>query len=61
MEQTSMNHRTIAALRKCGHHLHHNAGYKSGVDEENLLNMLTDDEKATLCELLEKCLQGWNS
>lgn len=60
MENTTINRRTMMAIRKCGHFLHHNAGPASGLDEETLLAPLTDEEKEVLASLLEKCLNTWN-
>lgn len=60
MEQTSVDSQVVVALRKCGHHLHHNANRASGVTDEALLSALTEDEKKTLYDLLEKCLQSWS-
>ena len=60
MENMTLSKRTMVALRKCGHYLHHNAGPKSGLDEETLLAVLSDEEKETLASLLEKCLENWN-
>ena len=55
------NNRTIVALRKCGHFLHHTANRASGIDEETLLSVLTDEERETLASLLEKCLDNWKT
>lgn len=60
MENTTLNKKTMMALRKCGHYLHHNAGPASGLNEDILMAPLSDEEKESLCSLLEKCLQSWN-
>jgi len=49
--------RLIVLLRRCGHFLHHNIGREG--DTAPLLSALTDDERATLESLLEKCLNSW--
>lgn len=57
----------ILLLRKCGHHLHHNFGHgnKEGKAEARpaspTLDALTEEEKATLISLLDKCLKGWQA
>lgn len=60
MENKTLNDRTMMALRKCGHYLHHNAGPASGLTAETLFAPLTDEEKETLASILEKCLENWN-
>lgn len=59
-EVEGLEKRTVVAMRKCGHYLHHTAGAKAGISEEALLAVLSKEEKETLCLLLEKCLQDWN-
>lgn len=49
----------VISLRGCGHYLHHSAGKESGKTNAELLAALTDDEKKTLTELLQKCLKSW--
>lgn len=51
--------RILILLRKCGHHLHHNVGHDT--DAAALVNMLTTEEKTSLEEILQKCLQHWKS
>lgn len=47
----------LVLLRRCGHHLHHNAGHDTKADI--LVGMLTEEEKASLEAILQKCLQNW--
>ena len=49
--------RMIALLRKCGHFLHHSMG--PGADAAPLTEALSAEERATLENLLEKCLKHW--
>lgn len=51
--------RILVLLRRCGHHLHHNAGRDASADR--LIGMLTAEEKASLEAILQKCLQHWQS
>lgn len=60
-EVECLEKRTVMAMRKCGHYLHHTAGAKAGISEEILLVALSKEEKETVCLLLEKCLQNWNA
>lgn len=48
--------KVISLLRRCGHHLRHNAG---NTGSEQLLAVLSEEEKETLIVLLKKCLQSW--
>ena len=52
----------VVSLRKCGHFLHHSAG--AGAEQkrtnQELLAALTQEEKETLTNLLQKCLKSWN-
>ena len=52
----------IVSLRRCGHFLHHSAGAGAEQKKTNqeLLAALTEDEKKTLTQLLQKCLKDWN-
>lgn len=50
----------IVSLRRCGHFLHHSAGKDQEKTSQELLSALTEDEKKTLTELLQKCLKQWN-
>lgn len=52
----------IVSLRRCGHFLHHSAGAGTEQKKTNqeLLKALTEDEKKTLTQLLQKCLMDWN-
>lgn len=61
MDTTTMNtdDSVIVTLRRCGHFLHHSAGKDSGKTNAELLAALSDDEKKTLVELLDKCLKSW--
>lgn len=60
-ESSSMTteERILVHLRRCGHHLHHNAGHDT--DAAALFDMLTAEEKASLEVILQKCLQRWQS
>ena len=51
--------RMIVLLRKCGHFLHHSMG--SGADAAPLTEALSAEERATLENLLEKCLKHWET
>ena len=55
----SLDDAALVTLRKCGHFLHHSAGKDSDRTSEELLSVLTDDEKRTLIDILEKCLNTW--
>lgn len=55
----TMEGRVIALLRRCGHHLHHNAG--RGADSAQLLSFLSEEEKESLAALLEKCVKSWQT
>lgn len=48
----------LALLRQCGHFLHHMG---PGSDPARLMSALTDEERATLRALLEKCLTSWQA
>lgn len=48
----------IVLLRKSGHYLHHSAGNGKDVNKK-LLSALSEEEKNTLVELLQKCTQDW--
>lgn len=56
----TLDERTVTLVRRCGHHLHHNAAGKS-VDNAQLLSVLSEEEKETLASLLEKCLNSWQA
>lgn len=56
-ENMTIDDKVISLLRGCGHYLHHNA---SGESEE-LLSMLSVDEKKELISILKKCLKKWNN
>lgn len=43
----------VQLLRKCGHYLHHSG------KEDTAVRSLTDEERKTLCRLLEKCYAEW--
>lgn len=49
----------VRLLRKCGHYLHHSAGKDQGKSNEELLAALSDEEKRTLADILQKCLDSW--
>lgn len=49
----------VLSLRKCGHFLHHSAGADKGRTNAELMAALTEEEKRTLAELLQKCLRSW--
>lgn len=49
----------VISLRKCGHFLHHSAGKGNEKTNAELLSALSDEEKKTLTELLQKCLTSW--
>ena len=51
--------RMISLLRRCGHFLHHSMG--SGADAAPLTEALSAEERATLENLLEKCLKHWET
>lgn len=51
----------VVSLRRCGHFLHHSAGGEKKISNQELMAALTDDEKKTLTELLQKCLNCWNA
>lgn len=51
----------ILSLRKCGHFLHHSAGRDQAKTNAELASVLTDEEKKTLTDLLEKCLKSWQA
>lgn len=51
--------RVITALRRCGHHLHHHVGKGKEMESIQLPENFTEEEKAELAALLEKCLEGW--
>lgn len=56
----TLEEKTVVLMRRCGHHLHHNASGKT-VDSAELLRALSDEEKETLASLLEKCLNSWGT
>lgn len=49
----------VHLLRKCGHYLHHSAGKDQGKNHEELLAVLSDEEKRALADILQKCLDSW--
>lgn len=51
----------VISLRKCGHFLHHSAGKNQTKTNAELLAVLTEEEKKTLTELLQKCLNSWQT
>lgn len=51
----------VVSLRRCGHYLHHSAGKDQNKTNSELLSALTDDEKKRLTELLQKCLNSWQT
>lgn len=51
----------IISLRQCGHFLHHSAGKEQGKTNTELAAALSDEEKKTLVELLQKCLKHWEA
>lgn len=51
----------VISLRKCGHFLHHSAGKDQAKTNKDLLTALTDDEKKILTDLLQKCLNSWET
>lgn len=51
--------RLVALLRRCGHHLHDNAG--RGADAAALTAALTGADKAALETLLQKLLAAWKN
>lgn len=51
--------RILDLLRRCGHHLHHNAGHDT--DAAALVSVLTTEEKTSLETILQKCLRHWQS
>lgn len=51
----------VVSLRRCGHFLHHSAGKDQGKTNAELVAVLTDEEKKTLTELLQKCLNSWQN
>lgn len=63
LDITKMNadEAAVFSIRKCGHFLHHSAGKDSTKTNEELMAALTEEEKKTLTELLQKCLASWNS
>lgn len=48
---------TLRALRRCGHHLHHNVARDTPAEE--ILSCLTENEQTVLRELLTRCLDSW--
>lgn len=55
----TIEERILVLLRKCGHHLHHNAGHDTNAAA--LVDVLTAEEKNSLETILQKCLQHWQS
>lgn len=53
----TIDERILVLMRRCGHHLHHNAGHDTNAAA--LFDMLTEEEKASLEVILQKCLQRW--
>ncbi|MGM9662628.1 MAG: hypothetical protein ACI3WR_05995 [Oscillospiraceae bacterium] len=51
----------VLSLRRCGHFLHHSAGADKGKTNAELMAALTEEEKKTLAELLQKCLRSWET
>ncbi|MGM9618463.1 MAG: hypothetical protein ACI3W8_01295 [Oscillospiraceae bacterium] len=51
----------VISLRKSGHFLHHSAGADKGRTNAELMAALTEEEKKTLTELLQKCLRSWET
>lgn len=51
--------KTVLLLRKCGHFLHHSAGGDG--QSASLQNALSPEERETLENLLEKCLNYWQN
>lgn len=51
----------VISLRKCGHYLHHSASKDQAKTNAELVAALTDDEKKTLIDLLQKCLKSWQA
>lgn len=63
MDISSMNTEdaAVVSLRRCGHFLHHSAGKDQAKTNAELMTVLTEDEKKTLTELLQKCLKHWET
>lgn len=57
----SVDDAAVVSLRKCGHFLHHSAGKDRTVTNEQLMAVLTDEEKQQLTALLQKCLRSWQT
>ena len=58
-EPSTPEEKVIALLRKGGHYLHHNFGKGEQPDHAKLLSALSEEEKASLTTLLEKCVESW--
>lgn len=55
----TIDERILVLLRRCGHHLHHNAGHDT--NDAALVDILTAEEKTSLEVILQKCLRHWQS
>lgn len=51
----------VVSLRRCGHFLHHSASGEQAKTNAELLAVLSEEEKAKLTELLQKCLKHWET
>lgn len=63
MDISSMNadDAAVISLRRCGHFLHHSVGKEQNKTNQELLTVLTEDEKKALTDILQKCLNYWNA
>lgn len=53
-DDTTVDGKAITMMLRCGHFLHHSAG-----EEPISLSCLSEEEKAVLISLLNKCLESW--
>lgn len=56
--EMSLAQQTLRAMRRCGHHLHHNMSARE-INAEDVLSCLSEKEQSSLLDLLIKCLEAW--
>lgn len=53
----TIDDKVISLMRGCGHYLHHHMN--EDISSEQMLSVLSNEEKKDLISLLKKCLHNW--